>query len=556
MIHKIKDKIYKKIEWLTGIIGIATFIAVYGIKVINPTWIDFISIGGDVKGHYLGWCWFRNSPWQFPLGMIEGCIYPYPVSVIYTDSIPLFAILFKILSPILPNTFQYFGIWGVFSFFMTGLISGCILKMYLDSPYLICVSSIFMILNPVCLRRMFGHTALAGIWILLLGIYILIRDFKYDKKGCILQWSAIATLCAGIHIYYLAILGIILAGYCLWDICTAKKIRSSLKMIITYFASALLALWCLGAFNLGGASISASGGGLGHYSANLNALFNPIGEWSKFMPELPVYTNGQYEGFAYIGAGMIVLLALSILFLICFVWTNGKKGIIGFKNKKVFSLFCIILVSVFIALSPVASFNGIMLYELKIPDFLEHIWSIFRSTGRFIWIFMFLTMIFSLCSFASYRKKIWYKILITFCLLLQLYDLSEKTNMMHRVYTADRKWENSFEDNVLKDVVDSNDNYSHLVIASKNIYFDSIIFDISRFALENKLTTNTFYVSRVSRDWLYEQAQKAMQEKLESDTIYIFEEDDPTKNNFNLCYYKFGEKYEVGVVNNVNLNDS
>ena len=128
--------------------------------------------------------------------------------------------------------------------------------------------------------------------------------------------------------------------------------------------------------------------------------------------------------------------------------------------------------------------------------------------------------------------------------------------MMHRVYTADRKWENSFEDNVLKDVVDSNDNYSHLVIASKNIYFDSIIFDISRFALENKLTTNTFYVSRVSRDWLYEQAQKAMQEKLESDTIYIFEEDDPTKNNFNLCYYKFGEKYEVGVVNNVNLNDS
>lgn len=54
-------------------------------------------------------------------------------SVIFTDSIPLFAILFKILSPVLPETFQYFDFWGMISYMLQGAISAKILKKYLRS---------------------------------------------------------------------------------------------------------------------------------------------------------------------------------------------------------------------------------------------------------------------------------------------------------------------------------------------------------------------------------------------------------------------------------------
>ena len=47
---------------------------------------DFIIAQGEA---------YRNSDWHFPIGMIDSLVYPNQTSVIYTDSIPLFAIFFK-----------------------------------------------------------------------------------------------------------------------------------------------------------------------------------------------------------------------------------------------------------------------------------------------------------------------------------------------------------------------------------------------------------------------------------------------------------------------------
>lgn len=46
------------------------------------------------------------------------------VSVLYTDSIPLFAIFFKALSPLLPETFQYFGLFGLMCYMLNGGFAG------------------------------------------------------------------------------------------------------------------------------------------------------------------------------------------------------------------------------------------------------------------------------------------------------------------------------------------------------------------------------------------------------------------------------------------------
>lgn len=177
-----QDRIQKKCDytvyWIIGLLSMLIFVSIYGAGVINPTYTDWLLSGGDLSGHYLGWRGYRNSAWHFPIGLMDTLTYPEKRSIIFTDSIPLFAVFFKILSPILPDHFQYFGLWGIMCFALQGILAARILKKYTKSRALLIGSSLLFVLAPIMIRRMFGHTALAGQWILLLGLEMV---FSYEK---------------------------------------------------------------------------------------------------------------------------------------------------------------------------------------------------------------------------------------------------------------------------------------------------------------------------------------------------------------------------------------
>ena len=102
-----KKKMVKFKEWLiknmtvliAGTIGAFVFITIYGTKILNPCYTDWLMSGGDLSQHYLGWKMYRNGDWTFPIGLTDQLAYPYYTSVIFTDSIPIFAVFFKLLSP-------------------------------------------------------------------------------------------------------------------------------------------------------------------------------------------------------------------------------------------------------------------------------------------------------------------------------------------------------------------------------------------------------------------------------------------------------------------------
>lgn len=150
------------------------------------------------------------------------------------------------------------------------------------------------------------------------------------KKEC-LCWLGLGCLCASIHMYYIPMLGIILLGYCLQDFLNAKSVKKVVSYFLSYCGGVLAILILLGAFNLEEQSLVASG--LGTYSANLNTFFNPIGGWSEIVNELPTYTDGQYEGFAYLGVGIFILLGLTIISYIMKFVSMCKKSRFIFLKK-------------------------------------------------------------------------------------------------------------------------------------------------------------------------------------------------------------------------------
>ena len=92
-------------------VGILFFLLLYGVRVLDPTNVDWIlNSGADPSQHYLGWALYRNSELRLPyLGMSYATVYPYRVSVLYSDSIPLLALFFKLFDFLLPVRFQYLG---------------------------------------------------------------------------------------------------------------------------------------------------------------------------------------------------------------------------------------------------------------------------------------------------------------------------------------------------------------------------------------------------------------------------------------------------------------
>ena len=88
-----KEKTY----FISFLIIVFGFHICYGLDVILPSNINWLmSAYHDWGQHYLGWAYFKNEPWHFPIGHIENFNYPAGTNIGYTDSIPLLALFFKI----------------------------------------------------------------------------------------------------------------------------------------------------------------------------------------------------------------------------------------------------------------------------------------------------------------------------------------------------------------------------------------------------------------------------------------------------------------------------
>jgi len=202
---------------ISGILGIFMFMRVYGVVVLDFTNTEWLMRGGDATTHYIGWRFFRNSDWFFPIGLMDNILYPLKESVIFSDSIPLFAVIFKLISPVLPENFQYFGFYGVICFFLQGAFSGLIIKKLCKSSIYAIVGSVFFSMSSMMILRLFPHTALASHYIIMLCIYACIS--KDDKHRSILRniaiWGSLYAIASSTHLYFVPVVTIFLFFYLL-----------------------------------------------------------------------------------------------------------------------------------------------------------------------------------------------------------------------------------------------------------------------------------------------------------------------------------------------------
>ena len=395
----------QKLFLFGALIGAAVFLAVFGFKELDVTddsWILGGYIEQDILQHYLGWRSYRAAPLTLPLCITTQFNYPTGISVAYTDSIPLFAVIFRLLAPLLPETFQYFGIFTLLSFMLQGGCAALLLSLFTNGLARPLVGSVLFAASPILLERAFRHTALGAQFLILLALYMYFSARRLNKP---LSWkfAALTALAATIHAYFVPLLLAVAFASCLEYAITRKKWLRPAGVLLASIVSALAAAYSVGFFHTG----SGISYGYGYFCMNLNSLFNPVSKGiDRWSAVLPVWKQGlgTYEGFNYLGLGALLVCICAA------VW-----GIINFKKQRVwqgvtaslkahFGLAFVCAYLTVFAISNVVVLNSFVLFEINIPRSLVDLFSTLRASGRMFWLPYYLIML-ACCLFVLRRVK-------------------------------------------------------------------------------------------------------------------------------------------------------
>jgi len=374
----------RTIELLPGplwaiLLGFAAFFLIMGDKILWPTYTDWL-LEGDPAMNWIGWQHFRYTPLlQWPIGANPELGMEISSSIVFTDSIPLMAFIFKPLNALLPDTFQYTGLWILICFSLQSFFAWKLLSLFTKDKWLPLIGSAFFIIAPIGLWRLGGHYSLFGHWVLLAGLYLyLVKNFS------IFRWTGLLAAAALIQAYLLImVLAIWFAD--LVQRCWLKQTDIS-KALSYFFAGGIITviiMWAAGYFMMGKGVGNFGSFGFDVLRMNLLALIDPKEDiYSKLLPALKTASPfDDTDGFNFLGSGMLGLGLIA--------------GYILLRNVKIISkaipkakLMPLLMISVGLFLYAISNRIAIGPYEIisyPLPPIAKTLTSVFRGSGRFFW---------------------------------------------------------------------------------------------------------------------------------------------------------------------------
>lgn len=350
-----------------------------GLTLAHPAHYEWL-MHGDWSVHFLGWHLFRRGPWTWPIGAAPLLGAPIGTSVGLTDSIPLLAVPFKLLDLVLPSAFQYIGLWILACFVLQGVFGVLLMQVATSRTSLQVAGAALFVMSPPLLFRL-GHPALSAHWLFLAGLWLLFGPgAETPSRWSLIGWSALAATAAGTHPYVtLMVLTMAAAAHARQLLAApARALRIGLQLAVV-IAGAGIVLWQSGYFIVGG-SEDLQVGGLSSYSMNLLSPLIPMHGSRLFSPGPFAYaTQGQYEGYAYLGAGTLALAIVAVgrLFVRLPPW-RPRLAHAQYVPLVLAASFLTVM-----ALSPTITLGARTVFEYD-----PVLWgplSVFRASGRMFW---------------------------------------------------------------------------------------------------------------------------------------------------------------------------
>lgn len=516
----------------SAILGALIFIHIYGYQILNITYDDWIrNASGDFAQSYYGWRFFRHSTWHWPIGLMDDVAYPSLTPIMYIDSVPIMNVVFKGLSPLLPATVQFFGIWGLLCFMLNGALGGTLIHRFTGNSAYSILGSVFFSLTTFSIQRLYTHTALAANWIILWGLVLAVylcgsTSIAHHAS----HWTLLFFMAISVNMYYVPIIGIIMLMYAVYRSIKDHDWKLPLVTFGSSMAGAITAFYLYGGFyHMGSTTVAAAG--LGELGANLNSLINPMETglyltgWSKYLKSKPLAMPGQYEGYAYLGFGLIVLGIIALAGLLA----QSRETLARWWSTRHLECIVAIITVAFLALASFGkqvTWNGSVLLNIPYPEFFLKIYGIFRSTGRFMWgVWDIIALAIVAIVYKTFSKKIIAMILCLICCFIQSSDLSPMTDNRHDLYAQRQNpYVSSIDSDQLNALLA---NKQHVMIYSAGNLPLRTYYDLAEAIIPKNITINDFYYSRRDSGAI-EIYQQQEEDKLkagnpDTQTLYVFD---------------------------------
>ena len=581
----IKSFSLRRFELLIPIlIGLLVFSFLTGWGIVDPKNIGWLMHGDPATG-YLGWEFFRNTPLtQWPIGANLGYGLGFQNSIMNTDSIPLVAIFFKLFNPILPQVFQFQGIWLLVCFILQAVFSWKLMRLFINNTSYRIVGTLFFSLSPILLYRISmgndGHLSLAAHWLILAALFFYFRSDRLDWR-----WPVLICVSVLVQPYLFAMVLVI------WFAAVIRLFSKKLvsKVLLAKHSSIVillifLVMWASGYFMFNSVGVSS---GYEQFRWTLSSSIDPSlpggFEWSRILEDLP-QLSGDAEGFSYLGSGVILLFLLILVtklkqyylrfkenrlifvtfLLLCAsllgfallmdIWSSIRLFIsaivlgslilfvfgiyvevIDFhrlrrsiRDQRFFILLATTMMAIY-ALSSRPGFANYVLFEYPVNSVYAKITQTFRVGGRFIWPAIYLFVLYVIVKVnRKFSAKVASLVLVV-CLSIQVFDSYGALQVVNQRFSKNiyNTWNPEIDPAWESIIVDKT---KLLVVSELKTYDYPNWIWVANFAARNKLATNAGYFARIDNESflsfeakLFDQASNG---ELSADSVYIIDQKD------------------------------
>lgn len=369
--------------------------------------------GADMADPLVGYLYLMQSPWTLPLLKVANLGAPQGTNIFWLDCIPWLCLLGKAIFSCTGIAINLFGLFIFACFVLPGVAMTALLAVCGQRHLCAALAATCLAEATPFLWYRWGQTALLAQFVLIVAWCLYCATTRWPGARRIAwTWLLLLAFTLLTNVYLLAM------TLTIWGVSFLQKCRSRQAPIRALVAEPLaiaVVIACLMLLTgmLTPDLTSESNGDFGAYPMNLASAFIP--QMSGVIPGLSAYQVGlEYEGFAYLGLGTLLLLACALPG--SWVWLRRNA------NHHIFAIALLVLLFLF-AVSNQVHLGSHLLLSIPLPAWLDRILATFRSSGRFFWPVGYALMAFGLLQvLRNFRPGIALGILVI-AAIVQLIDV-------------------------------------------------------------------------------------------------------------------------------------
>jgi len=426
-----------------------------------------------------------------------------------------------------PN--QYIGIWLALAIGLHMYWANCLVSLFATDERLVILGSVMLTLSPVLFYRMgwMLHGTLVCQWILLWGLTL-----YFETQVRARRWVLLLIVAMLSNLYIFVMVSAVVGAAFLRELLAHKprNIQRTLRTFAIIGGATIAIAWVFGLLRNG-----ESFKGDGTFRSNVLSFFNPdfgIDEFSLLWTNFPYFRNRTLpwesgEGFAYLGLGVLLSLALVVV-----QWRRFVK-----QWRAWLPLVIIAFLLFGVAISNVAALSRREIsywWPAPLLEFRE----VFRAAPRFSWLLYYTLMFAGVGAIVTMRQiGNTRRIVILACLVIvQIIDIAPGLSTSRRelrqpdqqpTLVLSNEWSKFAQEQKQIVFAPTFDISIESTDRATSEWQDSPVwFDVVWWASENGLTTNFAATARPATEAVTRENQRLSGEfssgNLRSNSLYVF----------------------------------